>query len=106
MIKGIKKSGKKLMAVLLIVTIIQTFLPATIALAEEVPFQFFAQVSLSDGDGNPFTGTVSQNEAVKIRYDYSIPDEYTVDTSKTYTLTIPSEIEITSAFSIDLYDYN
>ena len=101
-----KSNSKKIMAVLLVFTILQTLLPFNIALAEEVPFQFFAQVSLTDGDGNPFTGTVEQNEEVQIRYDYSIPDEYTVDTSKTYTLTIPNEIEITSAFSIDLYDYN
>jgi uncharacterized surface anchored protein len=106
MIKKMKSGSKKIMVVFLIFTIFQTLLPFNIALAEEVPFQFFAQVSLTDGDGNPFSGTVEQNEEVNIRYDYSIPDEYTVDTSKTYTLTIPNEIEITSAFSIDLYDYN
>ena len=106
MVKKIKSISKKCTAVLMTFILIQTFLPLNSAVAESVPFQFFAQVTLTDGSGNPFTGPVDQDETVKIRYDYSIPDEYAVDTSKTYTLSIPDEIKITSSFSIDLYDYN
>lgn len=104
MLRKMMFNSKKVIAIMLVALLLQTILPFNAVFAEEVPFQFFAQVSLTDKDGNEFSGAVNQDAEVNIRYDYSIPDEYTVDTSKTYTLTIPDEIKITSGFSINLYD--
>ena len=68
-----------------------------------IQFEFLTGVTLSDENGNPFSGSISPDSALTIRYDYAIPDELEPDTAIIYQVTrIPEEIKILEPIAIPL----
>ncbi len=65
---------------------------------------YINKIEIKDENENDFVGKVKANSRILLKYSYAIPDEEYVDTTKAYTLTIPSEIDIINEQTINLID--
>lgn len=90
---------------LLFSLVLQLFLstPMVVKADPLIQFEFLTGVTLSDESGDPFSGSVSPDSSLTIRYDYAIPDELELDTGIIYDVTIiPEEIKILESMTIPL----
>ncbi|WP_281532814.1 collagen binding domain-containing protein [Anaerocolumna aminovalerica] len=65
---------------------------------------YINKIEIKDENEKDFVGEVKANSKILLKYYYAIPDEEIVDTTKVYTLTIPSEINILKDETILLKD--
>lgn len=65
---------------------------------------YINKIEIKDENTNDFIGEVKANSKILLKYFYAIPDEEVVDTTKVYTLSIPSEIDILKEETIYLKD--
>jgi len=74
-----------------------------------LPFQFITNVSITDQDGNEFSGEVAKDSKLRLQYDFAIPDTTTgsaITVGLNYEFIIPQEIPIKSPLNISLKDSN
>ena len=76
--------------------------PAITASGDDAGYIY--SVKIKDEKGEDFTGEVKIDSKILIQYEYMIPDEEIVDTTKVYTLAVPPEITIIEEKEIDIKD--
>ncbi|MEI7884923.1 MAG: collagen binding domain-containing protein [Clostridia bacterium] len=100
-----KKTNKLLAIILMLMMIMQLPGVSQLTFADPLPnaFPFItgAQITTSTGGALAPTG-ISTSSSIRIRYDFTVPNDTDVTTGAIYTMQIPSEIKIVSPLVIPL----
>jgi len=80
--------------------------PLIVKAIDITDFPFITSVSIKDSNGNDLGNNIGKNDEIHLNYTWAIPNTKQVNAGDTYSMQLPSQINIIAAIDQPIYDQN